>query len=314
MSSSQESSSLEFWGKKYVLELTPSELKIFTTEEAFNPLTKFTQTTLTFKSFRSIRDLRVPEKVIPIKNLKRMERIDKNVVEIYWTEKRGDVIYITRRERFELFESDAERLYNAYLDLSRGMKFNDIYEKYRLKISYGEIIEDPENVVIIRKNEGKISFIDPKTYELMYKSKGYRAEIIGGRIFVHDPYLYKLIDSAVINFKDIYDVKLNGRDLKGKFKLKITLTNGSIYTFKFKEKSNAMKVFREIKSIIQLLGPRKMRVRSKSRAIILAGLTFTFTFYITYFILRWFQSALPLSTFMAITVFILYWNFLSRYF
>lgn len=309
-----ENNSLEFWGKNYVFELTPIELRIFTIEEAFNPITKFIQSGPTFKSFRSIRELRVPEKTIPIKNLKRIEKVNGNLIEIQWAEKLNDIIYTTRRKTFELFERDAERFYNAISDLLRGEKFSDIYAKYRLELSYGIIIEDPETVVIIRRDEGKISFIDPKTYELMYKNKGYRAEIVGGRIFIHEPYLYKLIDSAVIPFKNLFDVRLEGRDLRGKFKLKLILTDGSKYTFKFKEHSNALQVYQEIKSIIQGLGPRKMKVKSKSRALILSGLTFTLTFYVTYFILRWFQTALPLSTFMAVVVFILYWNFLSRYF
>lgn len=301
--------SLEFWGKVHVIELTSDELRIFTIEEAVNPLVKLVHSEPFFKSFKSIKELRSPQKIIQIRNLKRVEKVDENLIELQWTEKTNDLIYTTKRKVFELFKKDADRLYNAITDLLRGEKFSYIYAKYRLEISYGTIIEDPEIIVIIRHGDEKISFIDPDTYDLMYKDKGYRAEVIGGRVFVHDLNLYKLIDSVVISFKDLADIELKGKDWKGKFKLEVALMDGSKYTLKFREHTNALKVYEEIQRIIRGLGPREIRVKSKFKAFVVSCLTFASTFYVTYFILRWFQSAIPLSTFIAVVVFILYWNF-----
>lgn len=303
---------LEFWGRNCLLELSSSELKIYVGKEAANPLLKYVVEMPLVLSFSSLKELREPKKVIPIRDIKRVERTSSSTVEIYWQEPVDNVIYRTVRESFELHEEEAERFYNAIVDLLRGAPFSQILKRYKQQAKIlGEVIKDSERVIIIRDRDQKIAILNPEAFDKLYEGKktGYKIDIFycPDRVFSISKVDLSLLDVYTISFQNLAKVELKGQDRKGRYCIKIYLTNGVKLTVKLREYKNALRLYRRLQEILIKLGPRRIKSKPIIKILTASALVFVVTYWVTSSLFNLSQSAIPLAAFIAIIAFLILW-------
>ncbi len=302
---------LDFWGKDCLITLHKDKLKIYLGKiSAANLLSGLFGGIRTFKS---MRDLIEPSLIISIKDIYRVEKIDNTII-INWRKyDENKNISTMIRSNFSLYEKDADRFYNAINEILRGKSWSEVYSKYKIK--YGaasEIIEDKEKVVIFKYDDGVVSFINPEVYERMYRDKGYKAEIFIDDIFVMDlPSITKFVDISNIKLNEIFNVELKCCDFRGRYILKITLNDGTKYTFKFKDYGNALKVYQRINEFLGKIGKVEMKKRPLGKILVITLISAAITF-IASCIMNLYRSAFPLSIFVAAITFVILWRLTGR--
>ncbi|MCS7363968.1 MAG: hypothetical protein NDF54_00825 [archaeon GB-1867-035] len=223
---------LQFWGKEVIVEMDSNELKLYIGYE-----------TIMIPLILMI-EKKVPSRIIPLKSLKRVDLYENNKVAIFWEiADESGVIYRTKREVIELYEEDAERLYNALSDLLRGTSFQQIIKKYKVKFKPGEIIKDDENVVIFRDLYQTATIMSPEIYEVLYENKKPKSIIkkLYHTMLQMAPTLY-VVDNIL--YSDVLRVE-QPRKVRGKYVVKIILNDGSTFKVKFKDYGNVIR-FRQL--------------------------------------------------------------------
>ena len=264
---------LEFWGKKYLIEMDSEELRIYDLDKVVS-------------SLMMLMEMRIPFKIISLNNLKNVKMINSKLIEIAWGEVgENGIVYKLDRMIIEFNENEAGRFYGAMKDYLKRINFDLIFEKYKVKPRPGEVIRDDEIVIIFRDDHNTATLMDPEIYEGLYEEEKIRKSFfrrIYGFIFRFAP---RVPYSGIRNIFYFDVIRIDDPiKIKDKYKVKVILVD-DIVNVKFKSYGNALK-FKQMLSIKASRIPKR-KPRKYAGKILAPGMfMFLFSYWFLTNILR----------------------------